>query len=1425
MKEEFTLSASLEIMASYVPALIVRRLAADPRPLNGPLVERFPAAVMFTDISGFTPLAERLSRHGPAGTEHLSRALNDYFGQLIDLVVAHGGDVIKFAGDGLLTLWQGQPLPESTLRAAQCGLAIQAALHNYEAGEGVRLTTRVGVGAGQVSSVHAGGVYGRWEFLVAGPPLTQMGIANHLAQPGQVALSAEAWALVQNECSGAPIPSAAGSRPPAGCVHIEAVRTPLPPCPLSPVGLRPDMEAALQAYLPGAIRARLEAGQSEWLAEQRRVTVLFVNLPAVPDALELAQMLMQSLQTTLYRYEGSIRQFIVDDKGATLIAVLGLPPLAHEDDAARGVLAGMEMSAELRRLGLRGAIGITTGQVFCGIVGSPKRREYASIGDVVNLSARLMGAASRRTEKKRLLILCDEATYQAAGSRVEFETLPKINVKGKAEPLGVYCPLGRKKTVLRPRTALVGRSNERIVLADALQALLIARAGGSSPRDGKQSPANPVVILEGEAGIGKSRLVQELCRQAEAFRVMALYGTGDAMEQSTPYYAWREVFDQILSLGGELTLPLSTPEARQAYILEWLEKIDPQLVRLAPLLNPILLVNLSDNELTAQMDRQVRADNTHDLVLRLLQATASRSPLLIVLEDAQWMDAVSWGLAAAVSLHVSPVLVAVATRPLGAGWQVQTEPPPGYRQMLGMPGARHIRLEELKRWETTELICQRLGVSSLSESLTHLLNKAEGHPFFAEELAYTLRDHGLLQIAGDECHLAVGAGDWHTIEFPHTVQGAITSRVDHLAPAEQLTLKVASIIGRVFDAQLLDAIYPIESDKAQLASHLSHLEQLELVTRLSPDSEIDYVFKHAITREVVYNLMSYAQRQELHRAAAAWYERTHPDDFYHGVLVHHWAQAGDVPKALDYLEKTGQEALRNGAHQEAAHLFSQALELEQEARRAASPDQAPKRPSAQATTPWQLRRARWERLLGEALWEAGNVTASFMHTRIALEILGRPEPTSRTGQLVALSRQALLQGLHRLWPARFLGRQQGDVELVELGRAYQRLTMAYYFNNQIARAFHTGLCHLNLAERANLGSAELAEGYVIVGGGLGILALHPLAQVYRRLAQAAVLVCGSSSAQAYMLEYTAAYDTGLGRWEQAEASLEQARQIYERLGNWRGVGECLNWLALASYYHGDCSYHELAHHNWASIAEAGVQVHALGTQRSNLQLQTWGLNLQAMYAVQQGQYEPTIACLEAAWELLTHHNLERITAILNRAVLAVTYLRQGRLRAAREVVYNVGRLIQGSRPVWAVAFDGYAAMAQVYLAVWEAEQIAQSEGKDEGADVRARAQKACRDLHAFARVFPIGRPRAWLYQGWYEWLAGNRSKAGRLWRKSLGEGQKLDMPYEQGLALYELGRRASLPERTGQLQLACDFFRRSGAAYDLSQVEAALETN
>ncbi|MEP7199924.1 MAG: adenylate/guanylate cyclase domain-containing protein, partial [Chloroflexota bacterium] len=480
--------ALVDTLASYVPALITRRLAADPTPLTGPIAEQLPAAIMFADITGFTPLAERLAQRGPAGTEELGRLLNAYFGQLIDLVTAHGGDVVKFAGDGLMAMWtttDDEPLSHATRRAAQCALAAQAALHNYQLASDVRFTMRIGIGAGDVFAVHLGGVFQRWVFLLSGAPLAQVSAAEQQARPGQVILSPEATQLIRDDCALNVLPD--------GSAQLEAVRAMLAPRPLASIPLSAEMESALRAYIPIALLARVTAGQSQWLAELRRVTVLFINLPDLDyrTPLAQAQTILRELQNALYHYEGSIDDLGVDDKGVSLIVALGLPPLAHEDDAARGIAAARAMQAKLRALGVRSAIGVTTGRFFCGTIGNVTRSSYNMVGDDVNLASRLMQAA-------RDDILCDANTYLAARDHVTFDALPPIAVKGKAERVAVYRPVSDSATKLQsgeqPQTAIVGRAPERAALEARLQALLQRESG--------------VVVIEGEAGIGKSQLVE-----------------------------------------------------------------------------------------------------------------------------------------------------------------------------------------------------------------------------------------------------------------------------------------------------------------------------------------------------------------------------------------------------------------------------------------------------------------------------------------------------------------------------------------------------------------------------------------------------------------------------------------------------------------------------------------------------------------------------------------------------------------------------------------------------------------------------------------------------------------------------------------------------------------------------------------------------
>lgn len=916
-----------ETLASYLPDLIVRRLA-DGLVNNTPHAETFSAAVLFADISGFTRLTEKMAQQGPVGAEKLTQILNSYFGQLIELIHADGGDVVKFAGDALLALWPSDGknggLVTATLQAAHCALTIQAKLNAYPVEDGAQLSLRTNIGSGEVFIAHLGGSHGRWEFLVSGAPIIQISKAEHQARVGDVVLSPEAWALIGPYCQGrqravgsALITDLQFTAKPAETATAATTRTEL----IASRGFGGQSsianEVGLQAYIPGAVLARLNAGQTEWLAELRCVTVLFINLPDLSYNTDLAfaQTLMNTIQTILYRYEGSLNKLSVDDKGATLVAALGLPPLAHEDDPVLGVQTALAIQVKLQEMGVRHSIGVTTGRVFCGAVGSDRRREYTMIGDTVNLAARLMQAAKEG-------ILCDANTFHAANVRLRFETIAPVMVKGKTAPVAVYRPIGLAGLSIPLRTALVGRVAERAILAEQIQALIRGGSGG-------------IVVIEGEAGIGKSRLVEDLLEKARAFGVVSLLGSANALD-ATPYHAWQNVFSQLLDLNV-----LAEPETRRQQTLDLLASMNGlapfgnEWAQFAPLLNNVLpFLDFPDTPGVAAMSPQIRADKTRDFLLGLLQAAATMTPTLLVIEDAQWLDSASWNLLTAISRQIdadtpnqASVMLAVATRPV-------VQPlSPQYAQLTAARHNKWLSLAPLDPEQAIALVCQRLNVSALPEPVINLIQeKAQGNPFFSEELAYALRDGGFLVFAEGQCALAPHAGDLRALNFPDTVQGVVISRIDRLTPAQQLTLKVASVIGRVFTSRLLHDVHPIEADKAFINEYLSTLEHLDITPLERPEPELAYIFKHIITQEVAYNLMLFAQRRELHRAIGEWYEQQYSHDSaqfqqFVGVTARHFLRGEVWDKATRYLLHAGDNAVRLYARAEARSYYGEALDV------------------------------------------------------------------------------------------------------------------------------------------------------------------------------------------------------------------------------------------------------------------------------------------------------------------------------------------------------------------------------------------------------------------------------------------------------------------------------------------------------------------
>lgn len=834
--------ALAETMARFVP----RRVAAWCAD-GGPEHEQFEGALLFADIKGFTPLTEQLARQGPAGAEALSNILNAYFDLVIRAIVDGGGDVLDFAGDAILALWTHQHLPTAVAGATRVALRLQAQLDGYEPAPGVPLATRIAISAGPLEGAHLG--RGRRCYVVSGPPLAQLASAEHEIAASEVGVSKEAWAFLQDR--------AEGEQRGDGVYRVTAVQLAQTPSPL-PVAV----SATVERYLTDTLRMRLEAGQDAWLAELRRMTIMFVNLRRTPDLeqpLILAQQIFDHYGVGLYQY-------LVDDKGTVLIGMLGLPPWTHERDAATALTAAQALHETLRKHHIDASIGLASGRVFCGPVGNHQRQTFTIVGDTMNLAARLMQAADGG-------ILCDQATAAAAASHVACETLEPIVLKGKANPVPVWRPCATAHAQPVGPRLLVGRDREREVLTRAVEDL--ARGNRS------------VILIEGEPGLGKSRLLEELGQQARRAGVSVLTAAATPTGQNSPYLALRDV---LLQLAGD--------DPGRAF---------PEDGERIALLNDVLGWDLPDTPISSSLQGVDRARATRDLLLGLVARTVGEHRSLFIFDDVQWFDTASWDLVLAVSQQTRAYGLALGHRP----WS--EAPPQAYHALTHVPRVRHLRLTGLDEAQVSNLLARLLETAAVPAELTAFLRtRAAGNPLFIEELLHELKERGAIQ----DGRFVAPSGP----ALPQTLEGVLTSRIDRLPPGPALTLKTASVIGRQFAPRTLADVHPIPDDRPAVESHLETLSRWDLT---HPETAQTWLFKHVVTQEVAYNLLPFDKRRQLHRGVAQWLEAHHAQelDAWAGILAWHWTQAAVPEKAAAYRNRAGEHAVRAGHWREAlAHL-------------------------------------------------------------------------------------------------------------------------------------------------------------------------------------------------------------------------------------------------------------------------------------------------------------------------------------------------------------------------------------------------------------------------------------------------------------------------------------------------------------------------
>ena len=909
----------------FVPPHLARKLIANPD-----WEERFDrdvisGAVMFADISGFTPLTDKLAATGSEAPEELMRLLNAYFNQLIQQLVYEAGEVVKFSGDALMVLFPDHDHPPgiAVRRAWQAGQAIQKLIADNgplptSIGK-VTLKMKIGIGVGEVLAMQVGGLLGRWEYVIAGEPVTQATDAEAAASPGEVVLSAAARKIM----------------------HPDA----LPQCNLDTL-VHPRLndvekiENALRRFVPGAVLGWLETHDREWLGVLRPMTVLFLGNEDydfyADGALQQFNELIRVVQKSLYRFEGSLNKVGVEDKGLVIMALFGAPPLAHENDAERGLKAAMEIQELARKMGVSLRIGVTSGKVFAGPIGSERRFEYTVMGESVNTAARLMTAAPMGG------ILCDQITQRGAADKIKLHRLEPIKLKGKAKRVAVYRPddSGLTKRIVsgsfRPPPMMVGREADTGKIKAALSALGAGKGH--------------CFLFEGGAGIGKSRLLNEIEMQARILGLTCLRGTGRSTEQLTSYLAWLEVFQDFFKLSDDLD-----GAQRFSRVKQRVAELSPAHLSQISLLQDWLSLDMELGTQEIVLDPELREHNLRQLLLKLILAWSKTRPLVIILDDAHWIDIGSWRLivevAEAVAQDQGALLLTLASRPMVR----DSEQSLLRANYLDHKDSEALNLRPLNRADMTLLIADRLSVlpGKIPKRLSQFIHRrSEGTPFVAEELLRAMQNQGIIKVWRDPqsnqnlCRLQSGAVI-KTESLPSSVRGLVLSRIDHLSVDEQITLKVAAVLGRRFSfkalVELLAAAHKFK--KGDVQKYLDGFADMDLISIEQSEPQLIYRFSQQVTLEVAYDSLPFSQRRRLHETAARWFEASYqgteieltslatlgqePSSLtpYLGDLAAHYQAADNQQRELLYDFLAGRRAALLYQNEEADRYFTRALEL------------------------------------------------------------------------------------------------------------------------------------------------------------------------------------------------------------------------------------------------------------------------------------------------------------------------------------------------------------------------------------------------------------------------------------------------------------------------------------------------------------------
>ena len=834
-------------LTPYVPRILLdwERQFGDARhqAVDGTLV--------FADVSGFTRLSERLARAGgKLGAEQMTDVVNALFGELLGVGARRGGEMLKYGGDAVLLFFRGD---DHASRAAAACVEMQQrlrAIGRVDSGAGVvRLRMSVGLHSGTFDLFVVGESHR--ELVVAGPSAS-MTVAMEAGADATEVLASPATAASLD-------PQVLGVAKAGGRLIRRAPAAP----EREPLRRRPDPRAA--SFVPLGLREHLVSGEVE--PGHHLVAQAFLHLGGVDDLLAdagpaaAAESLHRTVTLVQQACEAVGVTFLssdIADNGTKLILVAGAPEAVEE--AEERVAHCVRRILE-QRPPLPVRAGVHRGHVFVGEVGPPYRRTFTTIGDVTNTAARVMG----RAEPGELLALREVVDHLRGDYAVD--ELEPFLAKGKSEPLVPY-RIGEERmrdagADPRPSLPLVGRAQELARALDAIRGVE-AGAGGS-------------LELVGPAGIGKSRLVEEVRASLGGIRTYVL--RCEPYEQATPFFPFRHLLAAVLSVGargeqGTAQLQASVSERAPA-LLPWL-----------PLIGDVLDLDVPETDETRSIAVQFRRQRTFLVVEELLSA-ALDVPAVVVVEDTHWADEASQGLLRHLSTGAGrhPWFLLSTTR-AASPW---------------VTSDRSLELTPLDDDESRQLVDLAAAAPIRPDRLPDIVDRAGGNPLFIVELLRA-RSPG-------------------TDDLPDSLEAVVAAQISTLPPSHRSLLRHAAVLGAAFDIGLLRSVSdtPLPSQPQAIARRLGDLVVVEEGVRLR--------FRHQLVRDVAYESLPFRVRRALHARAGEALEAAVGGDAADraGVLSLHFFHAGDHERTWQYAVQAAKRAHAKFANIEAIGLYRRAL--------------------------------------------------------------------------------------------------------------------------------------------------------------------------------------------------------------------------------------------------------------------------------------------------------------------------------------------------------------------------------------------------------------------------------------------------------------------------------------------------------------------